>query len=199
MQLLSSPASPFARTCRVTLLELNLSDIAVQDVTASPMGGDDTINATNPSGKIPALVRDDAPALYDSRVINRFLNHQTESQLYPDGRLWDVLALEANANAIMEAAVGIVYEKRLRPAGLHWPEWFDAQWVKVTRSLDAIEDRSVPLLQGPLNAAQIAVGCALAYLDFRHPDRDWREGRPALTAWEATFAARPAMVATAPA
>ena len=198
MHLLSSPASPFARTCRVTLQELGLNDISVVDVSASPMGGDETINAANPSGKIPTLVRDEGPALYDSRVINAFLNDHAGGALYPGSARWDVMALEANANAIMEAAIAIVYERRLRPEELHWPAWFDAQWVKVTRSLDAIEARSMPLLQGPLNAAQIAVACALGYLDFRHPDRPWREGRPALTAWEAAFSARPSMVSTKP-
>lgn len=198
MQLLSSPASPFARTCQVVALELALSDVQVVGVTASPMGGDDTINGANPSGKIPALVRDEGPALYDSRVINRFLDAHGGGNLYPQVGHWDVLALEANANAIMEAAVGIVYERRLRPVELHYQPWMDAQWVKVTRSLDVIESRSMPLLSGPLTAAQITVGCALGYLDFRHGDRDWRPGRPALAAWAESFMARPAMVATAP-
>lgn len=199
MQLLSSPASPFARKCRVTLQELGLSDVTVRDVHANPMGGEEEVNAANPSGKIPSLIRDDGPALYDSRVITRFLNDHADGTLYPQARLWDVLALEANADAIMEAAVGIVYERRLRPEELWYAPWMDAQWTKVTRSLDALEARSMPLLQGPLNAAQIAVGCALGYLDFRHADRDWREGRPALTAWAESFAARPAMAGTAPA
>ena len=109
-----------------------------------------------------------------------------------------MLALEANADAIMEAAVAITYERRLRPENLWWPEWFEAQWVKIARSLDALEYRSMPLLQGPLNIGQIAVGCALGYVDLRLGDRSWREGRDALATWEAAFAARPAMAATKP-
>ena len=46
--------------------------------------------------------------------------------------------------------------------------------------------------------AQVAVGCALGYLDFRMGARNWREGRPNLAAWEARFAQRPAMQATKP-
>ena len=53
-------------------------------------------------------------------------------------------------------------------------------------------------LAGPLDAGQIAVGCALGYLDLRHDARSWRAGRPALAAWEARFAERPAMQATRP-
>ncbi|MEM7490681.1 MAG: glutathione S-transferase C-terminal domain-containing protein, partial [Pseudomonadota bacterium] len=120
------------------------------------------------------------------------------ANLYPESRLWEVLSLEANADAIMEAAIAITYEKRLRPENLWWPDWFDAQWAKIARSLDALQDRSMPLLEGPLNMAQIGVGCALAYLDLRHGDRDWRAGRDALAAWEVRFAARPSMQATKP-
>ncbi|UWQ21771.1 glutathione S-transferase family protein [Jannaschia sp. W003] len=198
MQLLSSPASPFARTCRVVLLETGQADVEVRDVSASPLGGEPALNAANPSGKIPALVQDDEPTLYDSRVICRFLDHRAGAGLYPDARLWDVLALEANAHAVMEAAITITYEKRLRPEDLWWPEWFEAQWTKIARSLDAMESRSMPLLEGPLHMGQVAVGCALGYLDLRHGDRNWREGRDALAAWEKRFAAREAMAATAP-
>ncbi|MGB3689430.1 MAG: glutathione S-transferase [Jannaschia helgolandensis] len=198
MQLLSSPASPFARKCRVLLIETAQDDIEVRDVAASPMGGDAALNAANPSGKIPALVRDEGPAIYDSRVICRFLDHRAQSGLYPENRLWEVLSLEANCDAVLESALAITYEKRLRPENLWWPEWFDAQWTKIARSLDALESRSMPMLQGPLTMGQIAVGCALEYLDLRHDDRDWRAGRDVLAGWQAAFSARPAMAATAP-
>ena len=156
--------------------------------------------AANPVGKIPALVRDDGPALFDSRVISRFLDDRAGAGLYPAGSLWDVLTLEAAGDGICDAAVGIVYERRFREGpGLVWDDWIEAQWGKVARTLDALETRSMPLLQAPLHAGQIAVGCALGYLDFRLPERGWRDGRPALAAWEARWAERPAMVATRPA
>ncbi|MEM7711944.1 MAG: glutathione S-transferase [Pseudomonadota bacterium] len=198
MQLLSSGASPFVRKCRVVLLETGQDDIEIRDVTANPMGGDATVNAANPTGKIPALIRDDGPAIYDSRVICRFLDQKAGSGLYPESRLWDVLSLEANSDAIMEAAIAITYERRLRPEALWWPDWFEAQWAKIDRSLDALEARSMPLLEGPLNMGQIAVGCALGYIDFRHGDRSWRDGHGALAAWEARFSARDSMQATKP-
>ena len=198
MQLMSAPASPFARKCRVVLLETKQDDIEIRAVTAAPTGGEAALNAANPAGKIPALLRDEGPTLYDSRVITRFLDDRAGAGLYPQGRLWEVLALEANGDAIMEAALAIVYEKRLRPEELWWPDWFEAQWTKVARSLDALEARSMPLLNGPLNMGQIGIGCALGYLDFRLGDRNWRDGRATLAAWAETFFARPAMTATVP-
>ena len=53
-------------------------------------------------------------------------------------------------------------------------------------------------MTGPLNLGQIAVGCALGYLDFRFAAEDWREGRPALDAWYKSFAQRGSMQATVP-
>jgi glutathione S-transferase len=98
----------------------------------------------------------------------------------------------------MEAAVQMVYEGRLRPPERQSAEVVEAQWAKVVRALDAIEARWMSHLAAPLEAAQIAVGCALGYLDFRLGPRGWRDGRPALAAWEARFAARPSMQATRP-
>ena len=93
----------------------------------------------------------------------------------------------------------MVYEPRLRPPERQSPDLVEAQWLKVARALDAIEARWMSHLAAPLDAAQIALACALGYLDFRLGPRDWRAGRPSLAAWEARFAARPSMQATRPA
>ena len=91
----------------------------------------------------------------------------------------------------MEAALSIIYEKRFRPPELWWPDWHAAQWTKVERALDAIERNWLSHLEGPVHMGQIAVACALGYLDLRFPDRDWRPGRPGLATWEAGFRRAP--------
>lgn len=98
----------------------------------------------------------------------------------------------------MDAAVLMVYEHRCRPEAAQSPAWVEAQWSRITRALDAVEARWTSHLAGKLTIAQIALGAGLGYLDFRHGDRDWRAGRPALAAWESQFATRPAMRETAP-
>lgn len=198
IELLGSDASPFVRKARVLMAEAGITDIPYVQVTATPMGGEERLNSANPLGKIPALLRESGPTIYDSNVVCRFLDDRAQAGLYPAARLWETLTLEATGDGIMEAAVGIVYEKRLRPEDLWWPEWFDAQWAKVTRSLDGVERQWMSHLYGPIDMGQVSVACALGYLDLRHPDRDWRAGRDALAAWYKRFAARPSMVATAP-
>jgi flagellar motor switch protein FliG len=59
MRLLGSPASPFVRKARVLIAEAGIEDVPFVEVAASPLGGDDGLNAANPLGKIPALTRDD--------------------------------------------------------------------------------------------------------------------------------------------
>lgn len=199
MKLLKAGPSPFVRKVLVVLHETEMLDQVEQvTVAANPMDTDPTLAAANPLGKIPALVREEGPTLYDSRVICRYLNDRAKAGLYPESRIWETLTLEATADGIMEAAVGMIYEKRFRPEAQQSPEWVAGQWSKVVRALDALNARWISHLQGRLDAGQIAVACALGYLDFRHPDRDWRAGRTALSDWEAGFAKRPSITGTMP-
>lgn len=199
MKLLGSPASPFVRKTLILMHEAEIADMEFVQVTASPLGGEEALNAANPLGKIPALVRDEASTLYDSRVITRFLNEHAKAGLYPEERLWEVLTLEATADGIMEASVGITYEKRHRSEDMWHHPWLDGQWTKIARALDVIEARWMSHLHGPLDMAQIGVAAALGYLDLRHDDKGWREGRPALAAWYEVFSQRASMDATDPA
>jgi glutathione S-transferase len=54
---------------------------------------------------------------------------------------------------------------------------------------------SHPVMQGPLNLAQITLACALGHA-ARIPQYAWREGHPKLCAWFDAFAQRPSFAAT---
>lgn len=200
MKLYYSRPSPFVRKVVVTLRETGLIDqVEIADTVTMPIKTAPELAAMNPLGKIPALERPDGPTLYDSRVITRYLDSLSGGKLYPaEPALWEVLTLEATADGIMEAAVLMVYEARVRDEAARSEVWVDAQWGKITRALDALEARWMAHLKGPLSAGQIAVGCALEYLDFRHGARNWRAGRPGLAAWGESFGARPSMTETTP-
>jgi len=200
MQLFHSPTTPFGRKVMVALLETGLDRaVTVVPATGTPVDPGTMPLDQNPLGKIPALVTDEGDALYDSRVICRYVDHMSGGKLYPTApRLWQTLTLEATADGILDAAILMVYESRIRPEEKRFADWTDAQWTKVARALDSLEDRWLGHLAGPLDMGQIAVGCALSYLDFRHGARDWRKGRPELAKWEAEFARRGSMAATIP-
>lgn len=199
MQLFHAAASPFVRKCMVVLHETEqLNDVELVAAEGTPVNSAKMPVAHNPLGKIPALQRPDGPAIYDSRVICQFLNARAGGALYPQARLWETLTLEATGDGIMEAAVLMVYEGRVRPEEMVYAPWVEGQWAKVERALDAVNTRWMSHLAGPLDAAHISIGCALGYLDFRHPDRDWRSSRDSLATWFAEFSERPSMASTAP-
>ena len=199
MKLYDNPASPFCRKVVVLLHETGqMADVETAFSIGHPLATEQMPTAENPLGKIPTLVRPDGPAIYDSRVICRYLDSRANAGLYPESRLWEVLTLEATADGLMEAAVAMVYELRTRPQEQQYPEMIEAQWSKIVRALDAIGQRWMGHLAGPFDMSHIAVGCALGYLDLRHDARDWRAGRDSLAAWYESFASRDSMVATQP-
>lgn len=198
MELYTNPASPFCRKVDVVLRETGQRE-AVTDIPAvgHPTDSSKMPTDVNPIGKIPVLLRPDGPALFDSRVICRFLDNLGGGRLYPDGN-WDVLTLEALGDGICDAAVLMVYEGRTRPETARHEPWVEGQWAKIARSLDVLEERYMSLLKAPLNIGQISVACALSYLDLRLDDRGWRTGHPALAGWHEAFAQRPSMQETVP-
>lgn len=201
MRLFHSPTSPYVRKVMVLLHETGqLQDVEIVTGSGNPLNAGAAPLDANPLGKVPALERDDGPALYDSRVICRFLDDRAKAGLYPaDARLWDTLVLEATADGILDAGLLMIYESRLRPEDIRFAPWVEGQWAKIDRALEVLETRWIGHLNGPLDMGQIALGCALGYLDFRFAARDWRADRPHLAAWESEFARRPTMVATRPA
>ncbi len=200
MILYYSPMSPYARKVLALAHETGLIDqIEVIQASGSPIDPGTAPIAHNPLGKIPTLTRPDGGALHDSRVICQYLDSRAGNKLYPKGaRHWDALTLEATADGMLDAALVMVYEARLRTEEHRNTAIVEGQWQKISRALDVIEERWIAYLAGPLCIGQIAVGCALGYLDLRHDARNWRKSRPNLSAWEATLSARPSMIATRP-
>src|SRR5271154_3743651 len=117
MKLYSNPASPFGRKCQVIAHELGLKLEVIKTLPAQ----DPDFRRINPLGKIPAMVLEDGSVIFDSPVICEYLNHRGGGKFFPgmnifrqnSGR-WKALVLQALGDGIMEAALGLVYEERLR-------------------------------------------------------------------------------------
>ncbi|WP_341780681.1 glutathione S-transferase [Ectopseudomonas mendocina] len=201
MQLFYAAASPFARKVRVLAAETGLLErIELVDTSVLPTTLNERINALNPLGKLPVLLTDGGEALYDSRVICEYLDSLHDgARLLPDGDArWTVLRLAALADGLLDAALLVRYEKLVRTPEQQSSVWLAGQLGKLWRSLAELE-RRVGELSGPLDLAQIAVACALGYLDFRFADLDWRTEHPGLSDFYRTFAQRPSMQSSAPA
>ncbi|WP_417671960.1 glutathione S-transferase family protein [Roseibium sp.] len=195
----SSPASPFGRKVKIAADVLGLKPLINVEATntASP---DDSIRQQNPLGKIPALILEDGTVLYDSRVIVEYLDHLAGGgKILPIGEArFPVLRMQALADGMMDAGILQVYEHRFRPEKYRFEDWKAYQAAKVGRVLDALE-ASPPARVNSSNdadAGNIALACALGYLDLRFSGV-WRDQYPNMVAWLAAFeAAIPAFKAT---
>lgn len=203
MKLFHSTASPYVRKVMVLAIETGLApQLELCPAVVSPVARAAAVAAHNPSGHIPTLLLDDGQALFDSRVICEYLDSLHDgAPMQPREALARarVQCLHAIADGILDAAVLVRFELALRPYAMRWPAWIDGQWDKVSNSLMLVERDWIGHLAGPLDIGAIATGCALGYLDFRFPDRPWRDHHPRLAQWFATFNARPSMLATWPA
>ena len=202
MTLFHNPASPFVRKVRVLLLETGQQDrVTLQACMPTPITPDADLVQGNPVGKIPALRLADGSVLHDSRVILDYFDHQhVGNPLIPrDGSArWRRLTLASMADGIMDAAVAVRYESALRPVEKHWDQWLDEQRNKIRRTLAELEADAIAELTSHFDVAAISVACALGYLDFRHPDMQWRLDNPQLGAWYAEVSRRPSMLETQP-
>lgn len=195
MKLFDNPASPFCRKVQILAIEAGLMDqIEIMPSVGSPVNSEKMPTAHNPLSKIPTLLLDDGTALFDSSVITRYLNDKAGHKFCAADDYKNICD-ESLANGIMEAAVAMVYEFRARPEGERSPAMVEALWGKVTRALDVIEGEA---FGEQFNLSQMALACAMGYIDFRHDDRGWRKGRPKLTAWYAKVSERPSMQQTRP-
>lgn len=200
MKLFHSQTSPYVRKVMVVLHETGqLGDVTLVPASGTPLDPAAALQGKTPLTKVPALERPDGPTLFDSRVICAYFDDRADAGLYPRGpRRWETLTLEALADGVLDAALLMTYEARLRPEDRRWPDWVEAQWAKIARACTAVNERWMSHLSGPLDMGQIAVACALGYVDFRHGDRGWRSGNEALSAWYARFESRASLIATRP-
>ena len=198
MKLYSHPVSPFARKARIIAHELDIK-LDVIDVQAR---NDESLRRLNPLKQIPILVLDDGSSLFDSPVICEYLNHSGGGKFFPgmnifrhtSGR-WKALGLQALGDGIADAAVTMRYELT-EPEERRNQDRMARCKATIAAGIDALE--RVNFAKDP-TIGEIAVACALGYVDFRLPDLDWKDSHPKLSAWYARFCEYPAMKATAPA
>lgn len=182
MKLIGSYSSPFARKVRVVLAEKRIDYEFVIEIPSNP---DSRVPQYNPLGKIPVLVTEDGTNLFDSRVIVEYLDSISPvARLIPEPlrQRIQVRRWEALADGILDACVLLVQESR-RPLELQSDAVVARQRGKIERALACaaaeLADRSWCAGEA-YSLADIALGCAVGFLDFRYPDIDWRGAYPNL-------------------
>ena len=202
MKLIGSLTSPYVRKVRVVMAEKKLDfQFALEDVW-----GSDAMLASNPLGKVPCLVMEGGEAVFDSRVIVEYLDTLSPvgKLIPPSGReRTEVRTWEALADGLLDAAILARLEATWpgRTDAQRSPAWIDRQMSRVHATVKAMGQGvgDKPFCAGNhFTLADVAVGCALGYLDFRFPHIDWRGDHPNLKKLADKLAARPSFIDTAP-
>jgi glutathione S-transferase len=184
---------------RVCALE---KGIAHEFVVASPMTGSAVVQAANPLGKVPVLVRADGSRLIDSPLIAAHLDGLAAApRLIPadEAQREATQQIESVADGVLDAAL-LVRVESLRPATQHNQEWVSWQLGKVDRGLaylNALLTGREKFVGSALTLADIAVACCVGYLEFRFPEREWGTRYPKLAAHLDGLSARASFAATA--
>ena len=203
MKLIGAITSPYVRKVRIVMAEKKLD---YQFLPEDVWSADTTIAASNPLGKVPCLVMEGGEAVFDSRVIVEYLD-----TLSPVGKLIptqgreraEVKTWEALADGVLDAAI-------LARLEATWPgrneaqrssAWIDRQMGKIHASLASMSQGlgDKAFCSGVhLSLSDVAVGCALGYLDFRFPAIEWRAPYPNLAKLSDKLALRQSFIDSKP-
>ena len=191
------------RKVRIVMAEKKLDfQFILEDVWAA----NTTITASNPLGKVPCLVMEGGEAVFDSRVIVEYLD-----TLSPVGKLIptqgreraEVKTWEALADGLVDAAILARLEATWsgRNPKQRSDAWIDRQMGKIEATLKAMStglgDKS--FCSGiHFSLSDVAVGCALGYLDLRFTQINWREMYPNLAKLQDKLMQRPSFAETIP-
>ena len=203
MKLIGSMTSPYVRKVRIVMAEKKLDyQFVLEDVWAA----DTSMPDANPLGKVPCLVMEGGEAVFDSRVIVEYLD-----TLSPVGKLIpvqgreraEVKTWEALADGVVDAAILARLEATWagRSDGQRSQAWIDRQLGKIDTSLKAMSTGlgDKPFCSGVhFSLSDVAVGCALAYLDLRFAQIDWRERHPNLARLQEKLTQRSSFIETHP-
>jgi glutathione S-transferase len=201
MKLIGSTSSPYVRKVRIVMTEKKLDFQFVLEDVWSP---DTTIAECNPLAKVPCLVMEDGGAVFDSRVIVEYLDTLTPvGKLIPErGReRAEVKCWEALADGLADAGILMRLEVSQRDESERSDRWLTRQRLKVEGALQAM---SAGLGDGPwcngnhYSLADIAVGCALGWLEYRMPEFTWRVDYPNLSRLVDKLHERPSFRETMP-
>jgi glutathione S-transferase len=203
MKLIGALSSPYVRKVRMVLAEKKLD---YQFIPENVWSDHTQIAASNPLGKVPCLIMEGGESVFDSRVIVEYID-----TLSPVGKLIpatgreraEVKTWEALADGLLDASILARLESTWagRAETERSDAWIARQMDKVSLALQAMErglaDKA--FCSGiHMSLSDIAVVCALGYLDFRFPQIDWRSPHPSLHKLHDKMALRASFIDTQP-
>lgn len=197
MKLYYQTHSPYARKALVFAHELGLAPrLEVVHMETSPTRRNADVFAENPLGKVPVLVREGLPPIFDSDVICAYFDtlHEGRRLIPAEGEArWRALRIQAAAQGMADSGIALRWETVRRPPELRYPPLAAGHAEKLVASYDWLEQELD--VEAEIHVGHVALATTLSWLEFRGLP-SFRDGRPRLCAWLDAFETRPSMRAT---
>jgi glutathione S-transferase len=200
VKLYGSLTSPFVRAVRIAAIELGLDDaIEFAPTIVRPTEPNrDYGRSVNPLRRVPALATEEGETIIDSRVIIEHLNMRAAGSIIPEGAARiDALNRHAVTTGATEGLVSAMYETKLRPEPLRWPEWRADLIDKAHAALDWSEERARDF-ERAFDIGAIGLVCLIGYGGLRFPEIDWLRGRRGIGSFYEKALSRRSVADTAP-
>lgn len=199
MKLFYSPFHSFAHKTLIVAHEAGLRDqitlvptFPFRNLNREFVTGQYDLSKIAPLNKVPCLALADGTVIFASQTIVEYLDAKRVSgtPLYPDGeKRWDALTRLALGDAIFEFAVQMSMEAWIEPEQRR-ESLYQWLWPKIIAALDQLEQTCdqatefdighVGMLQG---ISYLAAKAESSADDPVCPNYQWRDNRPALSAW----------------
>ena len=172
--LYNGPNSPFGRKTKITSLvhEITLEEkiIKVQEA--------DFLDKHNPLRKIPTLLVNDL-TIIDSDNICIYLDSISKKKtLFPKKEYFKIVSMISVANGLMESVLERRMEK-IRPNNEQSNNFINKQEIRISRTIQWIENNWNNYEENHLTMDQIAIACSLEYTNFRLNNK-WEKDCPKL-------------------
>ena len=200
MKLYYTGYSPYARICRIIILEKGLQD-RVEMLEAQVRTPGSPYYDINPSGRVPYLTRDNGRGLEGSSLIAAYIDRSDNNPLFGPwegkGSL-ETRRLEMLARSLMDGTTNWAREIFMHEEECRSKKVLTHEQSRATRLLQLWETEiDNPAMTGKLNIAQITMIAALQ-MNIVNTEFNWQQNHPKLNEWLTPHLERQSVKATLP-
>ncbi len=196
MKLIYSDASPYARTVRIALRELDLES-QVEEIFQHPFENPAQLISFNPLCKVPCLIDEQDNGIFDSQVICEYFDQKGGQKLFKEiNKDWNLKTLYSLTRGILDSCVAWQQDK-MRGTESESEFWQKRFISSIERGLNHLQ-KNLDSFPKQFSALHINLVTALDYLNFRHPEYEWQEQHSKLADWHQSIKDRESITATAP-
>ena len=200
MKLYYTGYSPYARICRIIVLEKGLEG-RIEMLEAQVRTENSPYYKINPSGRVPYLKCDNGQGLEGSSLIAAYIDRSDGNPIFGpwDGKgSLEMRRLEMLGRSLMDGTTNWAREIFMHEEGCRSKKVLKHEKARADRLLKLWEvEISNPAMTGKLNIAQITMIAALQ-MNIVNTEFKWQDDHPKLNQWLTPHLNRPSVKNTLP-